>query len=113
MPTMKTDYHVGNGKITISIAVGDGQMGTSAVWLGHTKVVQGVDIENFGIGGGEQLRGQTLVIKTVVTDTNDQTNHTCVTYTLSGGVKDSQIFLEATVDDNGDSVLYRAAINLL
>ncbi len=110
MPTMRTEYHVAEGSVSLSITVGDAQMGASAVWLEGKKILQGDDIRNARIGDGRELRGKELVIKTVVTDVNDKTNHISVTYDLAGGVKEAELFLESTVQENGESVLYRTSI---
>ena len=52
-------------------------------------------------------------MKTVVTDVNDKTNRTSVTYELKGGVQPAEFSLEGTVAEEGDSIIYRASFDFV
>lgn len=106
---LETDYEVGDDPVRISILIGDGQFGTSVMWIGERIFGPG-DIANVVLGDGADLTGETLVIKSIVTDINDQTNHTSVTYDLDGGPVAANHVVEAVVDQEGDSVIYRTRI---
>ncbi len=106
------DYEVASGQVTLSVIVGDAQIGSSVVKLGSREVARGV-IADAPIGVGAEIRKQPLFLKSVVTDVNDSTNHTSVTYALRGGRKDQQFLSAGTVDQNGDSIIYRAKFNLV
>jgi len=111
--SLETDYHVGSKDVTISIVIGDAQLGASVLKIDSKEIKRGDKIQNFNVGNGPKLKGKTLSIKTVVTDVNDKTNHTSVTYKLKGGAKDNDFYLDATVDNEGDSVIYRAKFNFV
>ncbi|MGH7323702.1 MAG: hypothetical protein ACREJ9_03540 [Candidatus Rokuibacteriota bacterium] len=109
---LDTTYHVDSGDITLSIVIGDGQLGSSRVSLGGKVLGQGDAIKNLPLGKGSKLAGKALSVKSVVTDVNDQTNHTSITYSLRGGAAPADYELNATVTDEGDSIIYRATIAL-
>jgi hypothetical protein len=109
---LETDYEVGDVSVRISILIGDGQFGTSVMWVGERIFGPG-DIEDVVLGTGPDLIGETLVIKSIVTDINDQTNHTSFTYDLDGGPAPARHVVEAIVDEEGDSVIYRTRIRFV
>ena len=106
------DYEVAAGDVRLSVIIGDAQIGASIVKQGDREIARGV-IVDVPVGPGPAIRGQPLLIKSVVTDVNDSTNHTSVTYALRGGKKDQQFLSAGTVDQNGDSIIYRAKFNLV
>jgi hypothetical protein len=110
--SMETDYKVATDSVTLSIIVGDAQIGSSLVLRDGVELGRG-EINGLTIGKGPEINGKTLSIKSVVTDVNDATNQTSVTYALSGGIVEQRLSQTATVDDEGDSVIYRATIHLV
>jgi hypothetical protein len=109
---LKTSYMVADGEVKLTVVIGDGQLGASIVFLNTTPIEKG-EIKDQVIGLGKSLHGSKLLVKTVVSDVNDQTNHTCITYILTGGVKDNSFSLEATVANEGDSIIYKAEFDLI
>lgn len=110
--TLITDYDVGQKQVRLSIVVGDGQIGSSVVKLGKKLIAKG-DIDKVLLGSGAQLRGKTLFVKSVVADVNDQTNHTSLTHQFRGGAGNQDFVSQASVEQDGDSVIYRAKFNLI
>jgi len=110
--SLETTYHVDSGDILLTIAIGDGQLGSSRVSLDGKRVAKGDAIKNLLLGKGSKLVGKTITIKSVVTDVNDQTNHTSILYSLRGGAAPADYELKATVMEEGDSIIYRATIVL-
>ena len=106
------DYEVAKDDVTLTVVVGDAQIGSSIVKLG-TKVLGQGDIDGLAIGSGPKIKHKRLFVKTVVTDVNDNTNHTSVTYQLAGGRLDQEFACAGTVEENGDSIIYRAKFNLV
>lgn len=109
---METDYKVATDSVKLSIVIGDAQIGSSLVLLDQSELGRG-EINAVAVGAGPQIRGKTLSVKSVVTDVNDATNHTSITYRLSGGAADQAFSQSATVDAEGDSVIYKATIHLV
>lgn len=110
---LKEDYRVrADREIQLSIMIGDAQIGVSAVFLEDRKVGQG-DIHDFVIGPGAEIKGKRLKIKTIVTDVNDNTNQTSVTYLFKGGDRDHSFSASAMVDQEHGSVTYRAVITFI
>jgi hypothetical protein len=101
----------GAGAVTLSVIVGDGQFGTSLVTADATDFPPG-DVSELELGTASALRGTLLKIKTIVTDINDRTNSTSLTYSLRGGVAPLDAIVSATVDEEGGSVVYRATFQL-
>lgn len=106
------DYLVGDDKVFLSIGIGDKQIGTSVVSLSGELLRMG-EIEDLLLGKGADLDGKQLNIKTVVTDVNDKSNKTSVTFTHKGGKEDETFTLQSEVKEEGDSLIYRTTINLI
>lgn len=110
-PRLETTYEVGDGDVSLAVIIGDGQIGTSIVRLDQKEIARG-DFEGRPIGAGAELAGKELLIKTVVTDVNESTDHTSVTYMLSGGPREQRFSLHAMVPNAGESIIYRAFFDL-
>lgn len=104
-------YPVGNAtQVTMEVIYGDAQPGnTTTTWQGTVNTVPegGRSYDN----GGGSLKGLILFCKSSVLDTNPNTNHTCVTYRLSGGPQTKEYYYEITVPDQGALAEY--AINFV
>jgi hypothetical protein len=84
--------------LSLEIVIGDEQAGgTSLIWNGAI-----IDIppahQPFRLAeNGGTTRAKTLHCSTRVRDVNPNTNHTCVTYVLRGGMQDREFTYELTV----------------
>ena len=108
----ETSCGVGTEAVSLTITIGNAQMGASRVLLEAKELGIGA-ISNLPIGKGPSLVGKTLRVKTVVTDVNDRTNLTNVRYTFKGLKGNNQYDLQAMVDEQGDSVIYHATFNFV
>ena len=108
---LNTEYEVGAGDVTLTVVIGEGQLGSSLVKVGEKQLTIG-DVTKLKVGKGSAVAGKDLFIKTVVTDVNDKTDRTSVRYELKGGTVDKTFDLDATVDEEGGSVIYRATFAL-
>lgn len=107
------DYDVGSTKrVSLTIVIGNSQIGGSVVKLGAKELADG-QIKNLDLGIGNSLRGKKLKSKSVVADVNDRTNRTIITYRIKGGARDQEFVSSGTVDQDGDSIVYRALFNLI
>jgi len=104
---LNTTYEVAGGDVSLTVTIGNGQLGASLVRLGTREIGSG-QIKDLPVGKGPAITGKTLTVKTVVADVNDKTNRTNVGYSLKGGKVPKDYDLEATVDQEGDSIIYRA-----
>ena len=100
-------YAVADAPVFLTVVIGDGQIGGSAVKLGDTLIGKPGAIKNRRIGNGPDLLERELSIKTLVSDINDLTNWTSVTYKLTGGPPQTPVTARFRVANNGDGVLYR------
>lgn len=108
---LNTVYEISSGEVTVSVVIGEGQIGSSLVRLGTREITIGA-VTKQKIGKGTALGGKELFIKTVVTDVSDQTNRLSVRYELKGGKANKVFDLESTVAEEGDSVVFRATFKL-
>lgn len=108
---LETDYFVADRDIDIDITIGEAQLGSSLLRLDGKQLAKG-DIQHLTISNSTPLKDKVLFVKTIVSDVNDKTNLTSVVYTLRGGKIDQTFRLSVTVEDEGDSVIYRAWFNL-
>lgn len=109
---LRADYEVAAGDVTITNVIGNAQIGSSVVKLGNREIGRG-DIEKLRIGSGTSLRNKTLKVKSIVTDVNDRTNKTSITYRFKGGSRNQDYVSSGTVDNNGDAIIYRAAFKFV
>ena len=109
---LKTEYNVKEQEsISLNIVIGDAQIGASIVYLEDKEIGRG-EIQKLKIGLGSTIKGKKLKIKSVVTDVNDMTKQTSITYELIGGIFDQSFCSKGTVEENGDSIIYRAIFSL-
>jgi len=109
--TTKLDetYVVGQGRISLSVMIGNAQIGSSLVKLGEKEIGRG-NINNLPIGNGSELVGKVLSIKTIVSDVSDKTNLLTVRYALKGGKIDKDYDLREEVAKEGESTIFRTNI---
>ena len=105
-------YQVGDGNVKVSVIVGNKQLGTSRAKIG-ARVLHTGDFDGFVLGKGRALKGKKLSLKTAVADVNDKSNLTTVRYVLEGGSNSVTWDLEATVAENGDSMIYRVNVEFV
>ncbi len=105
------DYPVAQGNVILRITIGEGQFGASLIALGD-QVLRAGTIRNQTIGRGPALAGKTLTVRTLVSDTNTQTNRMSVTYALEGGPQSQTFILESEVERAGDATTFEATFTL-
>lgn len=110
--TSSTTCAVADGDVSLSIVVGDAQMGSSVVRRGDERgeVLAIGDVADLALGTGAALRGTAVYVKSIVTDINDATNFTSITYQFRSGGTTTPLELSAAVDAEGESVVYRMTI---
>jgi hypothetical protein len=105
------DYPVTDGGlITISVTIGNAQLGGTSVDLDTIRVGSGPQILKLPIGAGKDLRGKTVVVRTIAWDVNPQTNNMIVSYEIRGGAAPLDDYLKLTVDKEGDAGDFTATI---
>lgn len=110
---LRDSYTTDEGPVRLDVTVGDGQKGRIKVNLDDNFLGGGADELHLEVGQGSSIAGKTLRIVATVTDTNEATNLTEVTYALSGGQSPRTWVSRHTVDDEGETVFYDTAFDLL
>jgi hypothetical protein len=111
--TVNKDYNVGDGKITFSLVIGEGQFGRSDVRLNTQRLVRASgSIGDLLVGKGADVQGKTLRIRTIVHDTVAATNKMSVTYILAGGAQDKEFTSKGQVDKEGGNLVFEANVAL-
>ena len=96
-----------NTPVSLSVTIGDGQVGGSAVTLSGALVGSGEEIRDLRIGKqGQDLRNASIECTTTVKDVNPATNRTSVTYALRGGKEDRDFTYDVTVSEAGGRAVY-------
>jgi hypothetical protein len=109
---LQSDYKVVDTRnVSLSIRIGDAQIGSSIVFLDDKEIGRG-DVADLSLGKGSKIKNKSVKVKSVVTDVNDMTNKTSITYIFKGGVLDQSFSSNATVDENGDSIIYRGIFSI-
>ena len=104
------EYNVDSGEgYYLTIIFGDGQVGNSTFKDIDGQYHTGA-IVNIKIGTGAKLEGKSILIGSVVTDTNPDTNWTSVTYVINN--KKVGSYSVEVEDDNG-SIYYTTLIKFI
>ncbi len=101
-----------NGEITVSVIIGDGQIGGGNLKVEGKEVIK-TPVEGFLLGEGDNLKGKTLLAKTLVSDENQHTNKTSVTYLFKQGSKEQKFVSKAEVENDGDMMGYWAKFTIV
>ncbi len=104
-------YEVTQSDVTLTIIIGNAQLGISRVKLDDLELARG-EIDNLLIGKGPAIAGKAIYGKSVVTDVNDKTNRVNVCYIINGGKVDMEYHSETMVAEEGDSKIFRAKFEL-
>lgn len=110
---LNESYEAADDMVTITVEVGNGQKGHNTVYIDSDKRVSGSKITGEPLGNGAELRGKEIRVSSTVTDTNQNTNRTSVTYTLKGGKQDRVYALAYTVESERETVGYYAKFKVL
>lgn len=109
------DYKIdkSDNLVLMNVFPGDnGQAASTEAYLEGEKIIPAQDapVENFKVGTNKQLRGKLLEVYTAVTDIPGKPDLTSFRFQLSGGVKPYEYYVEKTVQNQGDTVLYKITI---
>ena len=99
--------------ITMNVFPGDtGQASLSEAYLEDIKIIDAAQgaIEAFPVDTNKKLRGKFLEVYTIVTDLPGEPDLTSFLFQLNGGVSPYEYFMEKTVQEQGDSVIYKITI---
>lgn len=106
------DHAPGNSPVTLTVKIGDGQVGGSVVRLNGKQIGNVGTIRDLPIGDGPALVGQELTVRTGVLDINDAANSTTVTYDLNGAAPGA-LMASAEVEHDDDAVVYETVIRFV
>jgi hypothetical protein len=112
--TLDKTYKVGTRAVFLSLIIGEGQFGSSDVFIDDERILR--TSGSFGglrLGGGADLTGKTLLVRTIVNDTVTQTNRMTLTYKLAGGTPPGEFEAKGRVKNEGESLLFEATFALL
>jgi hypothetical protein len=104
----KTDdgYAVATAEVFLSVSIGEGQFGTTDVFVGGTPILRASGpIGNLRIGAGPMIKGKNLLVRSLVSDVSTKTNKMSVTYRLNGGTTKKSLVVKEDVED-GKSLLF-------
>jgi hypothetical protein len=112
--TKEADYRVRQADVFLSLAIGEGQNGSTEVFLGTTKLLSVFgDIGGLRIGKGSDVANKKLIVRSIINDVMSNTNRMSITYTLSGGAANKEVVSSGEVAQNGSPLRFRTTINLL
>jgi len=111
--TTNDTYRVGNGDVFISLAIGEGQFGTSDVSIDGTRLVRSSgSIGGLRVGAGPRVKGKDLKVRSVVSDVSTMTDRMSVTYRLNGGQGTKSITAKGKVDKAGKMLIFETTFAL-
>ncbi len=98
-----------NGSITISVIIGDAQIGGGVILLDNVKLSR-TPVEGFLLGNYEEIKGEKYLFKTIVSDENPSTNRTSVTYMFQLNDEEVSHTSKAEVAQEGDAIAHYTEI---
>jgi hypothetical protein len=110
---LRDSYLTADGDVKLTVTIGEGQRGFVEVLLNGAVLGSGSGITDLTIGAGPIVAGTRLRVTSTVTDTNEMTNRTSVTYELEGGARPQSWVSDHTLDADGGSVDYDASFLLI
>ena len=114
--TVKTveDYKVGAEDVFLSLSIGEGQTGTTEVFLGTKPLVTASgDFGNLLIGNGQDLIGKKLSVRSIINDVMSNHNRMSVTYHFKGGTKARNFEADGQVATNGSLLRFRGTFTFV
>ena len=111
---VEKDYKVADGRVLLSLVIGEGQFGRTDVRLNSVRLLRtSGSIGHLVIGAGPDVLGKTLRIRSIVLDTVAATNKMSVTYKLSGGAQTKEFLAKGTVASEGGNLIFEANFDLV
>lgn len=111
--TLEKDYTVKNRNIFLAVTIGEGQFGTSDVFLDADQLLRASGPIKLLIGKGSEIADKTLLIRSVVNDVNAATNRMSVKYRLTGGAAAGEFVAKGKVTDAGELLVFEATFSLV
>lgn len=105
--SLDKEYIIGDGEVLLTVFIDEGQFGTSKVDVDGTEIKRG-DIQKLKIGTKGNLTE--MKVKTIVTDVNDKTNKMNVIYTINDEAHSDTFSLKSSVQEEGDSEVFKLNI---
>lgn len=105
----KTDdqYQVDTADVFLSLSIGEGQFGTTDVFVGGTSILRATGpIGGLRIGSGPVIKGKKLLVRSLVSDVSTKTNNMSVTYRLNGGKNPKNLVVKGKVDKEGKALVF-------
>lgn len=102
-----------DNKILMNVFPGDtGQAALTEAYLDNVKIIEAAEgaVDSFELGTNKKLKGKFLEVYTVVTDIPGDPDLTSFRFQLNGGLNPYEYFVEKTVQNQGDSVIYKITI---
>jgi len=112
---VKTDdtYQVGSADVFLSLAIGEGQFGTSDVFVGGAQILRASgSIGSLRLGPGAAIKGKKLLVRSVVSDVSTMTNKMSVSYRLNGGAAQKALVAKGSVDAHGKTLIFETRFAL-
>jgi hypothetical protein len=112
--TLDETYKVRKANVFMSLRIGDGQFGTSDVFLDDQQILRvSGPIGKLLIGKGEDLVGSMLLIRSIVNDVSAATNRMSVGYQLRGGAATREFIARGKVDKPGALLVFEATFEFV
>jgi hypothetical protein len=106
------DVAQANGRLHLTVTIGEGQLGASTVFRGGTVLVKGgVVVANLDLGNAGDLHGTNVVVDSIVNDISSHTNRMSVTYVVTDSGKKQKFIARHKVENEGELCHFISTIN--
>ena len=105
-------YVVRNKNVFLSLTIGEGQFGTSDVFLDDDRVLRASGPLKVLLGNGSDIVDKTVIVRSVVNDVSSATNKMSVSYRLTGGAAAAEFIARGNVVNAGDLLIFEATFAL-
>lgn len=111
--TLEKKYAVRSKNVFLELNIGEGQFGTSDVFLDGAHLVRASGPLKVLLGPGGDVAGRTALVRSVVNDVSAATDRMSITYRLNGGAAPAEFIARGKVDTPGDLLIFEATFALV
>ena len=115
MPTpdkeLEDRYDASGGEVRITVIIGQAQIGRSRVYLDGNRIHDSSNVWKVLVGSG--IEGSEVMVRSVISDVNRNTNRVSAKYILEGGAAPREWELEDEVAEEGEDVYFRAKFEIV
>ena len=99
------DLNGSTGDVRLAVSYGDGQTGTAMVIRNGSVLAAGADLSHVLLGTAEDLTGQSVIVRSTISQTNKSTPHFSAVHTVSASRMHEQFIVPDEFDQGTSAAM--------